>query len=708
MVCHMIICLLVGVAGVGKTHVKRLLLGLPPPPVRVSTPLAEPPIRAISLSVGTADKKSRIWKAVEQEDFDRMFFGAIKEGKRLFELPPQASQSHSPADPDLTTAVADDISDHKASGSEQRVPQRDPILSDLESELLDLVSNTKESKEIFEVSLVYLLDSGGQAQFQEILPVFIKHALAVFLVTNLSERLDDCPLMPYYNSSGKCISKERSSLTNKEILTRYFQVMQSRQFVHSEGEECAADTRKDLGDLKGGEGGPNVFVIGTHKDKVDYDGNTIQASQHHPLCHCFNSFERETIAEKNKTLLPMACRCFGEKLGVYRAGENDKLIFPVNAKRPDDEDRHLAQELRKRVGEGQEVRIPLSWFAFEMFLRKRADKSNVKILSVHECYEVGELLHMDHNECEAALIFLSKLNVLFYDPKHLPGVVFVTSQVLLSIVTALVYRSQMLRGKVVEEATGCTGVWLDFRDYGLLTAELLNSREFKELLSSKGFEVQYRPDVFSPADLLDLLKHLQIVAQVIVGSKDYIMPCLLPELPHGEVDIERKHDSPLPVAPLLIRYQEKCLPAGIFTLLVAFLQNKAKWMLTLNDNERPKCLHRNCTKFKLPTGKHGTVTLILSVEYLEVHVRSPSSDACREACPRIADDIFRGLEEVAKILGYTKMGTTEKTFFCLCDCGNPHPTGISEDGYEWSCPKSETVGGKLSTQHKVWLNAGMC
>jgi len=52
------ILLLIGAAGAGKSHFKHLILGLPPPAIRESTPLAEAAIRAISIcraTVGDGD-----------------------------------------------------------------------------------------------------------------------------------------------------------------------------------------------------------------------------------------------------------------------------------------------------------------------------------------------------------------------------------------------------------------------------------------------------------------------------------------------------------------------------------------------------------------------------------------------------------------------------------------------------------------------------
>ena len=51
--CRTVVCLLVGVAGVGKTHVKHLLFRWAPPELRDSTPLAARPVQAIRVRAST-------------------------------------------------------------------------------------------------------------------------------------------------------------------------------------------------------------------------------------------------------------------------------------------------------------------------------------------------------------------------------------------------------------------------------------------------------------------------------------------------------------------------------------------------------------------------------------------------------------------------------------------------------------------------------
>ena len=61
-------CLILGAAGVGKTHLKHLLLKKDPPQQRVSTGLADNPVRAISFSLaGVSVQEEDDWFVVEDD-----------------------------------------------------------------------------------------------------------------------------------------------------------------------------------------------------------------------------------------------------------------------------------------------------------------------------------------------------------------------------------------------------------------------------------------------------------------------------------------------------------------------------------------------------------------------------------------------------------------------------------------------------------------
>ena len=70
--CSTIRCLIHGSAGVGKTHMKHLLLKMPPPKLRTSTGIADNPVRAVTVSaVGVSKQDEDDWHVLDG-DYDLM------------------------------------------------------------------------------------------------------------------------------------------------------------------------------------------------------------------------------------------------------------------------------------------------------------------------------------------------------------------------------------------------------------------------------------------------------------------------------------------------------------------------------------------------------------------------------------------------------------------------------------------------------------
>ena len=92
---------------------------------------------------------------------------------------------------------------------------------------------------------IHFIDSGGQPEFHDLLPLFIHDTSVVIFVFKLSERLDQKPIVEYYGSEGSLGEKYVSYLTHKEILEHSLKVLKVRQGT------C-----------------PTILVIGTHEDVV--------------------------------------------------------------------------------------------------------------------------------------------------------------------------------------------------------------------------------------------------------------------------------------------------------------------------------------------------------------------------------------------------------------------------------------------------------
>ena len=283
-----IVVLLFGAAGSGKTHFKELILNRPPPKERVSTHLAEEAIRAISIcratcTVGDEDME---WQLVTSEDLLRTVTDAMRSSPLTrFRIPMQvlpldtdhsiqthtnmssvkqrARADYSDQAPAKQRTPTDESSSQASSNSAHNTENTLSHHSDTSTQdcldlseaseaqlkvLVDLISQSSGSQKLLDVDLVYIVDSGGQPQFHEILPAFVRYASACVFVTKLNEHLTDYPTIEYYDRGGKqqgtCY---RSLLTHEQIMRHCFQILQSRHCISSSPQS-----------------GPMVFVAGMH------------------------------------------------------------------------------------------------------------------------------------------------------------------------------------------------------------------------------------------------------------------------------------------------------------------------------------------------------------------------------------------------------------------------------------------------------------
>ena len=672
--------LFVGVTGSGKTLFKRLLLGQSVPEFNPSTPLAEPAVRTMSICQVAVGKVS--WKIVGPEEMMDKVAEAIK-GKVSFEPPQEdSSKKDSKTTPSSTSEQEKPKPEQKNRQPEKSgnndmtlnsiqpqddVPQQstthksnttiDDALKDIQidSSLFEKMkaSPTSTNEKLMDMDFLYLLDSGGQPPFREMLPHFVQKAAAIVLMLKLNETLDFKPTIRYREKEGKVDDGYISQLTNEEILDQYIRAVQAYA--------------------------SKVFVVGTHMDRE-------------------SECQSETRDSKNEKLLKAFRPVLSEQLELYDVGNPDQLIFPVNCTSREKDAENVAQEFRKRVVTmcmGEKVKIPLPWFVLDQLLILLSKKMKVKVLSLEECHQAAEnKLHIPHNMCDSALKHLGEKNIIFYCPNILPQVVFSNAQVLLDKITELVRCNHALRTNsstnAVPSCMESSERWL-FREYAQVNPKLLG----------KAFPSDYREGLFDATNFLELLESLLIAAKLDDGN--HFIPSLLPDLSKEKVSEHRVTSSDHP-APLVIHYPKMWLPVGVMPSLVVYLRNKCKWEISkLNAN--PACLWHNCIKFRMPGGGPASVFLINSTKFLEVHVISGEVKIDPKLCCTIREDIMAGLEEAHKSLHYgsheTKIG-----FLCSGVCGNtdePHLATLDDKKKAWTCSEDDSKGNDLTPREHVWL-----
>ena len=229
----------------------------------------------------------------------------------------------------------------------------------------------------------------------------------------------------------------------------------------------------------------------------------------------------------------------------------------------------------------------------------------------------------------------------------------------------------------------------DFKDFALINERLLQ----EAFHSPETFPSPYREGIFNAADFLELLKGLLITGRLDDGN--HFIPSLLPTLPKEKVS-EHYMTSLDHSAPLVIHYPKMWLPVGVMPSLVVYL--RSKW-----EDASPPCLYYNCIKFRLPDNEPGSIVLLDSTKFLEVHVKSElDSNLCRT----IRKDIMAGLKKAHESLHYDPP-QVEIGFVCQREqCkekDEPHLATMNKTQTKWICSKNTDEWGPLTKRECVWL-----
>ena len=404
----------------------------------------------------------------------------------------------------------------------------------------------------------------------------------------------------------------------------------------------------------------------------------------------------ESRQQKNEKLCSILCPVMQDELVFY--GESLKeLIFPVNTIGRGEEEERIAKMLRQEIEKcSRKVKIPIWWFIFELILRHLAEQLKRRVLSRQECSEVAHLLGFHENAFNAALKFLNELSILLHYPKILPGVVFTDSQVPVDKVSELIERKYQLQE--AKEGTPLQkpilGKWARFRDQGIVAFEFLSE-----------FPKHYVDGLFTPADLAKLLTDLLVFAPI--SDDEYFMPVLLEMLSDDELS-KHRHSISSAASPLLVRFPNGWPRYGIFCCLVVHLINQEQWKV-VHPSGAPILVSRNCIRFKLPQSP-CTLTLVDSFSHFELYINAPPS-ICHKVCPSIKDAIFTGLNAAVINLGYSDY-TPAVAFFCphssnsspplSLACGSLHAAIVEEYPW-WTCTEDMDLYGELNDQQRVWF-----
>ena len=659
--------LIFGAAGTGKTHTIALLMDEEPPTIRHSTPCATRPVRVDKL-----EEEGGKWVRVTHDqlsqtiaDTSTMLPQKPSTAKKAMSSAPSSSARTPVGISKLKT-----VSKLKTPSTENATAATTPCekvssvsTSSAEDELLRRIEMSpygRRAKKAFKHDRITLIDTGGQPQFHEVLPMFMGETSALMFTIKLDDSLDDHPLIEFYDNKGQLVGSRRSPFTNQQILMMCMRVIQSQASQSQEG-LC-----------------PTPIFVGTHKD----------------LEQC-TSESREDKNRKIHDMLPPVV----QDNAIYCDERLKELIFAVNAKTPGQQEKEIAAELRKVIVERPHVkpkRIPLRWHALELALQKLMLELGRGVLSKAEGLTIAQRFHFTDESFEEALKYLDNLNILFYYKDVLPNVIFCDPQVLLDKVTELVEYSYRLQTGACQHIAA-VGKLRKFRDQGIVTLDLLSKKEFRR---------HYVEGLFTPGELLKLFKKLLIVSPIT--EEEFLMPCLL------RVTQEPTPFAPSSSVPSLLFYFPHSPLLGVFCALVAYLLSQAKWKLLFDASSRsPVKVDRNTVQFEVPGGLPGVIILRDSfLTYLQVSIQLPEKAPITlysAVFPCIRETMLAGLSKVSSALHYYD-SVPEVAFLCHehsnSDSAAAHASVVDSTHTLMTCTLNPAkFCSTLTEEHLVWFSS---
>ena len=681
-----------GSAGVGKTSSRNIVTGEDPPTIRNSTPLATRPVTLYEMQATrevwlkyTSKERMKLCAQISKSILGSELIEALRvkvdqavemkssnpEESDLGEHEGETVAGSVPVQADQPAVISVDEAHHdlqvvKSKPLALTPKQADPVdpkvtkvIHDVLNEMFELIDECPDSDEpITYLRKVKIVDSGGQPQFHEVLPIFLRKMSLIIFVIKLSEELSKRPTIEYFQEGEAVGIPYLCDHTTEQLIVEGLRSLHS----HRCGRGISADALR-------------IIVFGTHKDE---EGKSKESRQ-----------------TKNEKLREMLLPTFEKEVIYYEPSTND-IIFPMNAKSPGKEEEMIAQvvhSVMKKECRSRPRHIPLQWMVLEIILEEITQKLQRGLLSKKECLEVAYRLQLDESALEAALIYLDELSMIFYYPEILPELVFTDPQVLLDKVSEIV----KVHHDIGKSSRPGNEAWQKFFNHALVSTRFLSLDDFNK---------HYVSNLFGPDDLVRLFQKLFIFANY--SEEKFFVPSLLRMLDKKEVS---KHRLPVAslIAPLVLHSPDGPPHRGVFCALVCFLASqenhlRGPWKLKMPlRSVTPSCLYRNCIQFTIPGLKTPcTVTLINALLHFEVHVKVSSSQAAAKVCPTIKRCISSGMKKASMTLGYTDIDSLLSfAFLCPCGVGEPHPATIG-DGF-WICHLDEGEGDEFSPEQLIWL-----
>ena len=721
-------CMTVGAPQTGKSSLKRRLLKQTGQPSK-STGVAEKPV-VIAVTV-----EGDVWTVLEWEEEGAQYLqGLTHQPSRDNEQLPSSSDEHSGMpeenevlqtshylqeaslrnEPGLETGLSVKVNteydkheyslskSNKTSKGLNTAGRNEPELPsysyrDLIDTILSLQFGSEKwiaaKKRLQNQCTIYFTDTGGQLEFQEVLPAIISGPSIFLLVFNLEHAANglDKEISAVYKRSDGTVYKPPPGISTFTVRDLVFHILASIQTTWSY--RFQKDGKDRVIEAK-------VLLVGTHSDCV------TDASVRDRIESDVQNLLKDTPYYL-KGMLQVPCREPGKERFVYMVN-NESAEDPV------------FQEIREKVrslifeesGDSDyKEDIPAQWLGFDLMLRRSKEH---KILTYEQCADMANRCGIRESDVEQALAFLHRRFgiIRYFSGAGLDKAVITNPQVIYDAISDLIaekfnYSNTRLTPEEVR----------DFQKKGLISEDAV-----RKCIASQRNETT----ALSLKFLLSLLRHLHIVVELegdqVNPKTKYFMPCVLVG---ANRDLSKSADYSEPNVPdLLIVFDrgDQYCPKGLFSVFAINLakQHLAKytWVLNRKQLDREQIVFNiifNVEELRCRYTVYIQHGILGYRSVLRIFVRKLPDRSCLQLSPKHLESLCKEIRDsVRRCLNSSLEKLQLSTNFNIgfySTCDEKHHIAIIEDLtledsgvlQDMTCVDCDDKVCAMRKEHKVWF-----
>ena len=523
-------------------------------------------------------------------------------------------------------------------------------------------------QDILEETLIYLIDSGGQPQFQELLPILVSGPSIFLLTFSLADPLDAVYKVHFTDKDGKR-EDYPTNMTVRDVLTQSLASIRCTCSYQTNGEERV-------------EVKPRVIFMATMRSLVSDEEIAAVNKQLKSLVEPFSDL---IVYNGSEVLFPIDSFT-GEGISALRAAV-----------------RSTANDVTTKVTGGVtytspmcEVKLPTTAVALELLLRNQ-EKG---IISLDQCKRLAMDCNIDpETELPHVLWLLHHYTgSIRYYPDHsiLCQYVVTSPQKLYDIPSTLLTHTFAFKKEGEPDYVHKKKVWTR----GVFTMGTLR-------------KLWGQDQDLTPELVVSFLVHLNIIVQMQHDKESreelFFMPSALVCAPNDR----HARDAKVSVDSTLVCFNGGYSPKGVFSSVIAYLPKEReenepvnlKWCLP--STEGSLCCNQATLVVSVNDEFDLLVKLTVHLKFIEIAVDSeckkyPASSAQLQlGCEAVLLDVSRAVQVVSQSLHYNSNASLKEGLFFPCYCSND----TSTHAVKYLPPiKKGKCHGRSSYPDQLWMN----